>query len=192
MKNPFVSTLLFLTVLSTSLIATEAKKVEKAGYKVVNTKDCFMNSKLGRQEQESFEALTNQKKSLIEETSKQLQEIAEKLNDPTILDSMNPAAEQELKNKYGRLSQDLNQLYEDCRQILYQKEMQISQNIQNNIDQALEELKKEREEDCVILKSDACYYYPRELDLTNAVIKKLDEKFEKAIKVQNTSNNEIK
>lgn len=188
MKNPFVSTLLFLTVLSTSLIATEAKKVENAGYKVVNTKDCFMNSKLGKQEQESFEALTNQKKALIEETTKQLQEIAEKLNDATILDSMNPAAEQELKNKYGRLSQDLNQLYEECRQTLYQKEMQISQNIQNNIDQALEELK----ENCIILKSDACYYYPDELDLTNTVIKKLDEKFEKAIKVQATSNNEIK
>lgn len=189
MKNPFVSTLLFFTVLSTSLIAAETKKstLENAGYKVVNTRDCFINSKLGKQEQEAFEALKNQKTALIEETTKQLQEIAAKLSDPVILDSMNPTAEQELKNKYGQLSQDLNHLYDDCRQILYQKEMQISQTIQNNIDQALEEMKKE-EDGCVILKSDACYYYPDELDLTNAVIKKLDEKFDKTIKAQNTLN----
>lgn len=182
MKNPFISTALFFTILSTSLMATE--------YKVVNTRDCFMNSKLGKQEQEAFENLKNQKTTLIEEVSKQLEEIVKKLSDPVILDSMNPETKQKLENDYARLSQDLKGMYEECQQILYQKEIQIAQKLQSNIDTALEEMNKE--DACIILKSDACHYYPKELDITNAVVKKLDEKFDQIAQTQKTTPNETK
>lgn len=182
MKNPFISTVLFLTVLSTPLIATE--------YKVVNTRDCFMNSKEGKQEQEAFEKLKNQKTALIEEVSQQLQDIVKKLSNPDILDSMNPETKQKLENDYARLSQDLKEMYEECQQILYQKEMQIGQKLQNNIDKALEEMHKE--EACVILKSDACHYYPKELDITSAVVKKLDERFDQIAQTQKKTPNETK
>ena len=180
MKNPFISTVLFFTALSTSLMAAE--------YKVVNTRDCFMNSKLGRQEQEAFESLKNQKATLMEEKSKELEEVVKKLSDPTILDSMSPEAEQRTKDDYARLSQELKGMYEECQQILYQKEMQIGQKLQSNIDKALEEMK----DDCVILKSDACHYYPKELDITNTVVKKLDEKFDQIAQAQKKTPNEPK
>lgn len=186
MKNPFVSTLLFFTVLSTSVMAQETKSsaLDKAGFRVVNTRDCFINSKLGKQEQQAFEALKNQKTSLIDETSKKLHEIADKLSNPELLESMSPIAEQELKDTYERLNLELNQLHNESYQILYQKDMQINQTIQSNIDEALQEIEKEKENTYVILKSDACHYYSPTLDVTDTVIKKLDEKFEKT-KVQN-------
>lgn len=182
MKNPFISTVLFFTALSTSLIATE--------YKVVNTRNCFMNSKLGKQEQESFESLKNQKAALMEEKSKELEEVVKKLSDPTILDSMSPEAEQRTKDDYAKLSQELKGMYEECQQILYQKEMQIGQKLQSNIDKALEEMNKE--DGCIILKSDACHYYPKELDITNMVVKKLDEKFDQITQTQKKTPNETK
>lgn len=182
MKNPFISTILFFTALSTSLVA--------ADYKVVNTRDCFMNSKLGKQEQEAFERLKNQKATLIEEKSKELEEIVKKLSDPTILDSMSPEAEQRAKNDYAALSQEIKGMYEECQQILYQKEMQIGQKLQNNIDKALEEMNKEN--GCIILKSDACHYYPKELDITDTVVKKLDERFDQIAQTQKKTPSEPK
>jgi outer membrane protein len=192
MKNPFVSTILLFTVLSTSLIATEVKNssLGKAGFRVVNTRDCFINSKLGKQEQQAFEALKNQKTALIDETSKKLNEIADKLSNPELLESMSPKEEQNLKSLYEQLSQDLNQLHNESYQVLYQADMRINQTLQNNIDESLKEIEKEGT--YVILKSDACHYYSPELDVTDKVIKKLDEKFEKTKQAQNATNVEVK
>jgi Skp family chaperone for outer membrane proteins len=103
---------------------------------------------------------------------------------------MSPEAEQRTKDDYAKLSQELKGMYEECQQILYQKEMQIGQKLQSNIDKALEEMNKE--DGCIILKSDACHYYPKELDITNMVVKKLDEKFDQITQAQKKTPNETK
>lgn len=192
MKNPFISTLLLFTFLSTSLIAAEVKSsaLDKAGLRVVNTRECFINSKLGKQEQQAFEALKNEKTKSIDETSKKLHEIADKLSSSELLESMSPKEEQNLKSMYEQLNQDLNQLHNESYQVLYQADMRINQTLQNNIDESLQEMEKEGP--YIILKSDACYYYSPELDVTNTVIKKLDEKFEKTTKAQSATNIEVK
>lgn len=182
MKNPFVSTLLFFTVFSASLMAKEISESD-AGLRVVNTRDCFINSELGKQEQQAFEALKNQKTALIDEISKKIHEITDKLSDSELMDSMSPTALQELKDSYERLNLELNQLHNESYQILYQKDMQMNQTLQGNISGVLKEMEKENK--YIILKSDACHYYPPVLDVTDEVIKKLDEKFEKT-KAQNT------
>lgn len=193
MKNPFIiSTLLLFTSVSTSLIAKEvtSSALDKVGVKVVNTRECFLNSKLGKQEQQAFETLKNQKTKLIDETRKRLEEIANKLNNPELLESMSPKEEQNLKSMYEQLSHDLNQLHNESYQILYQADMQINQTLQDNIDQTLQEIEKEGP--YIIFKSDACYDYSPELDATSMVIKKLDEKFEKNAKAQSATNAEEK
>jgi Skp family chaperone for outer membrane proteins len=147
-----------------------------------------MNSKLGKQEQEAFENLKNQRAVLIEEASKQLEDIVKKLSDPVILDSMNPETKQKLENDYARLSQDLKGMYEECQQVLYQKEIQIGQKLQSNIDEVVREMKY----DCPVFRSEALLNYSEASDETAAVVKKLDERFDQIAQTLKKTPNETK
>jgi len=75
-KNMFK--LASLMVLSALLAATplSAKEI-KVG--IVNFKECVEGSKLGKQEQDSFDALKKQMETVLEEKEKQLNDLAQKI-----------------------------------------------------------------------------------------------------------------
>src|SRR5579871_5648379 len=75
---------------------------------VVNFATCITDSKLGKKEQESFESLKKQMATLVEDTEKQMNEIATKFNDPEYLDGLSPEAEEEMKIKFRTLNEELN------------------------------------------------------------------------------------
>ena len=132
----------FLTSLALSAGLSAAEPAPSVG--VVNFMTCITDSKMGKQEQSSFEALKKQMTSLVEETEKQLTAISGKLNDKEYLDSLSPEAEEELKGKLNALNDDLGRYQNQYYQVLNQANMKLVQVMQTNINSAAERVAKEK------------------------------------------------
>ncbi len=156
---------------SFSLNATETKVA------VVNFTTILLDSKYGKEEQESFETLKGQMTSLISDAETKLNETANKFNDPDYLDSLSPEAEQELKVQFQTLSAELDRYQQQFYQVLNQAYMKMNQSIAAHITTASEKVAKSQHLDYVLNK-DACFFYNTDLELTSAVIKNMDVSFD--------------
>lgn len=171
-------------LLATALTAGSlfgADSTQKIG--VVNFATCVTDSKYGQQEQNAFEAMKKQMSSLMEDTEKQLRELTDKLQDKDYLDGLSPEAEQELKNKYNTLSEELQRYQQQFYQVLQQTNYKLVQNIGNQINTASEKVAANKGIHAVINK-EACFYYLPSLDVTSDVIKEMDKIFEADAKKQ--------
>lgn len=144
---------------------------------VVNFATCMTESKVGKQEQASFEKLKNQMTSLVKDTEKQLTDLASKFNDSDYMDGLSPEAEEEMKIKYQQLSEEMNRYQNQYYQALQQANMQIVQNLGANIQEASEKVAKNKKLTMVINK-EACFFFTPTLDVTEAVIAEMDKAFE--------------
>lgn len=167
-----------LSLVSSLLVAAE--------YGIVNFNTCLAESKKGKQEQASFDALKKQVTTMIEETEKQLNELSQKLNDSEYMDGLSPEAEGELKNKFAALSEDMNRYQGQYYQVMQQANMRIYQQVGQEASVAAEKVAKDKKLYMVINK-DACFYYNADFDITQAVISEMDKRFEASNK---NSNNE--
>lgn len=172
MKRRFVPALLIATALTTSAFTADSTQA----FGIVNFGTCVSDSKLGKQEQASFEALKKQMSSLLEDTEKQLNELSAKFNDPEYLDGLSPEAEEELKNKFRALNEELNRYQNQYYQVMNQANMRIMQTLSTNINSASEKIAKDKKLFMVVNK-DACFYYTPALDVTNLVIAEMDRNF---------------
>jgi len=150
---------------------------------VVNFTTCVTDSKMGKQEQASFESLKNQMGTLLQETEKQLTEISQKFNDPDYMDGLSPEAEEDLKNKFRALSEDMNRYQNQYYQVLNQANMRIMQNINTTINAAAEKVAKDKHLTMVINK-EACFFFTPQLEVTPLVIAEMDKNFEIEAKKQ--------
>ncbi|MBS0652430.1 MAG: OmpH family outer membrane protein [Verrucomicrobia bacterium] len=164
--------------LTTSAFAADAPSIG-----VVNFSNCVTDSKLGKQEQSSFDALKKQMSTLLEDTEKQLNDIAAKFNDPEYLDGLSPEAEEELKNKFRVLSDEMNRYQNQYYQVLNQANMRIIQTISNGINTASEKVAKDKKL-TVVVNKDACFYFSPTLDVTNQVVSEMDKTFDNEAKKQ--------
>lgn len=164
--------------LTTSAFAADAPSIG-----VVNFSNCVTDSKLGKQEQSSFDALKKQMSTLLEDTEKQLNDIAAKFNDPEYLDGLSPEAEEELKNKFRVLSDEMNRYQNQYYQVLNQANMRIIQTISNGINTASEKVAKDKKL-TVVVNKDACFYFSPTLDVTNQVVSEMDKSFDSEAKKQ--------
>ena len=105
MKKRFIIPLLLTAV---CFLQTPAK-ADALSFGVVNYGTCATDSKYGKQEFASFESIKKQMTALLEDTHKQITDIDAKLKDPEFRDSLSPEAEEEMKNKFYRLNDDLTQ-----------------------------------------------------------------------------------
>src|SRR5580658_4473294 len=105
---------------------------------IVNFGTCVADSKLGKQEQAAFESLKKQMTTLLEDTEKQLNEIAAKFNDPEFLDGLSPEAEEELKTKFRTLNEELGRYQNQYYQVMNQANMRIMQILATSINTAAE------------------------------------------------------
>lgn len=144
---------------------------------VVNFSQCLTDSKLGKQEQASFESLKKQMTALLEDTEKQLNEINAKFNDPEYMDGLSPEAEDELKTKFRTLGEEMNRHQNQYYQVLNQANMKIVQGLGVSIQQAAERVAKEKHLTMVINK-EACFFYTPTFDVTSFVIADMDKNFE--------------
>lgn len=179
MKRYF-SLFLLAAGLTTSAFAADAPSIG-----VVNFSNCVTDSKLGKQEQSSFDALKKQMSTLLEETEKQLNDITAKFNDPEYRDGLSPEAEDELKNKFHLLSEEMNRYQNQYYQVLNQANMRIIQTISNGINTASEKVAKDKKL-TVVVNKDACFYFSPALDVTNQVVTEMDKSFEIEAKKQAT------
>ncbi len=148
---------------------------------VVNFGTCATDSKQGKQEQASFEALKKQMGSLMEDTEKQLKDLSDKFNDKDYMDGLSPAAEEELKTKFRNLSEEMNRYQQQFYQVLQQANYKMLQNINQGITTASEKVAAAKGVG-LVLNKEACFYYLSSLDITADVVKEMDKLFDQESK----------
>lgn len=179
MKRRFIPVL--ITAMGLSSFAFSADAAPNFG--IVNFGTCVSDSKLGKQEQASFENLKKQMSTLLEDTEKQLNELAAKFNDPEYLDGLSPEAEEELKVKFRTLNEELSRYQNQYYQVMNQANMRIIQTLSTSINSASEKVAKDKKLNMVVNK-DACFYYVPALDVTSSVIAEMDKNFAQDSKKQ--------
>jgi outer membrane protein len=173
MKKYFLSVFLSSALLSTGAFATDASPT----IGIVNFTTCITDSKLGKQEQTSFDALKKQLGTLLEDTEKQLTEINNKMNDPEFMDGLSPEGEEELKVKFQTLNEEMGRYQNQYYQVLNQANMRIVQMLQSSIATAAEKVAKEKKLGMVVNK-DACFFYAPQSEVTSLVIAEMDRVYE--------------
>lgn len=184
MLRRFILSTLFLLSLSTAAFAGDAPAQQNIG--IVDFAKCVTDSKPGKQEQSSFEALKNQMTTLLQDTEKQLNDISSKFNDPEYLDGLSPEAEEELKVKFRTLSEEMNRYQNQYYQVLNQANMRVVQTLSTMINTASENVAKEKRLN-VVLNKEACFFFNDKLDVTPFVIAEMDKAYEVEMKKQGSA-----
>lgn len=184
MRKLFTSAVITATFLALS--ATAADPSPSIG--AANFATCITESKFGKKEQENMEGMRKQMSSMIEDTEKELREIATKFEDTEYLDSLSPKAEEELKAKFETLQQDLSRYQNQFYQVLNHAQYQMVQKVSNNISKAAEKVAAEKHLDYVLNK-EACFYIRPDLDVTTMIISEMDKNFELDTKSDRFSEN---
>lgn len=167
---------IFLGMLTSAVLCTSAYSAENSSVGVVNFATCVSDSKIGKQEQDSFEMLKKQMTAQIEDTEKQLNDLSAKFNDPDYLDGLSPEAEEDLKNQFRTLNEKMSQYQNQYYQVMNQANMRIIQTLSTAINAASAKVAKDKKLS-MILNKDACFYYVDALDMTKPVIVEMDKGF---------------
>jgi outer membrane protein len=183
MRNLFLSAATLLASFGTSLFADEASPV----IGVVNFATCIAESKVGKKEQENMDNIRKQMSSLMEDTEKELKEIAAKFEDTEYLDSLSPKAEEELKVKFQALQEDLSRYQSQFYQVLNHANYQMVHKMTSSISKAAERIAQPKKLDYVMNK-EACFYIRPDLDVTSLVIDEMDKTYELESKAQKLSD----
>ncbi len=150
---------------------------------IVNFANCVTDSKLGKQEQASFEATRKQFFTLLEDTDKQIKDLTAKLQDKDTLDGLSPEAEQEMKSKVEQLNQELYHYNQQYNQFISQGQYRFVQAIMSGAIHAAEKIASAKGY-TKIANKDAYLYYSPSLDITSDVVKEMDKTFEEETKKQ--------
>lgn len=174
MNYKWILTLLTTVGLTSGSFAAQEVKAQVG---VVNLMNCMNDSKYGKQEQSSLEALKKQLSSLLEDTEKQLNEIGAKFNDTEYMDGLSPEAEEEMKNKFRTLNEEMNRYQNQYYQVLNQAQMKVFQSVYSKIQNASEKVAKDKRLTMVINK-EACFFHNPVFDVTNNVVAEMDKEFD--------------
>ena len=165
-RNKLIALALCLSFISSATAA------ENLG--VVNFKRAVENSRVGKHEKETFEGLKSQIESILQEKEKTLVELSKQVNDPDHLDSLSPEAEKELGEKFMRLNQEFSQVQNQYYQTLQQANMKIVQKLSEQIGRASEKVAIKKDL-AFVLNDENCFYCKSSLDVTDEVIKAMDQ-----------------
>lgn len=148
---------------------------------LVNFKTCVEKSKMGQKEQAGFDAMKKQMETILEEKEKALNDVASKFNDIDYLDSLSADAEAELKRQFRTINQEFNQQQNQFYQQLSQTNMLVIQKLNDAVTKAAEEVAKKQQID-IVLNQDGCFYCAGSLDISDLVVRTMDDHFEKESK----------
>lgn len=173
---------LALVFSASALFAADESTAQKTlNIGLVNFKVCVENSKVGKQEQAAFEMIKKKMEDVLDEKEKELNAIADKLNDPDQLDLMSPEDETTEKRKFRTLTQDLSQLQSQAYQSLNQTNFKVVQSLAEKVAQASEAVAKENNID-IVLNDEIAFFYTHALDISTKVIDKMDQLFDQEAK----------
>lgn len=173
--------IVYVLTLATLLSSSSPSLLQAAdGTKVgvVDFKACVERSKIGKKEQANFETLKKQMEGVLEEKEKSLTEISNKISDPDYIDSLSQEAEAELKHKYRVLTQELAQHQQQFYQMLNQANMKIVQKLTETVAQAAKTVAANKKLD-IVIHDEGTFYYSPSLNISDEVIKILDDNFAK-------------
>ena len=187
MKNNFFKASFVATIVT---LATTSAFADNGNFGIENFSSCITDSKIGKDEQSSFENLKKQMSTHLEETEKQINELAMKFNDADYMDGLSPEAEDELKNKIRGLNEELSRYQNQYYQVLNQANMKIVQSIGANINTAAEKVAKDKKLSMVVNK-EACFFHNPTLDVTNLVIAEMDKTYELESKKQKATSSAV-
>lgn len=144
---------------------------------VVNFEQCSKESKYGHQEIEKMQETEKKIQALLEDKGSAIKEIETKLNDPEFLDSLSPAAENELKEKHGSLAEEYQMYQNQLMQMMQQTGFQSYQTLLSHIQKAARVVEKEKNIPFLIRK-EACISFPASADVTHLIIQAMDKEFD--------------
>lgn len=169
--------LIAFTAAALQLCATDPKEG------IVNFANCVTDSKLGKQEQSSFEATRKQFFTLLEDTDKQIKDLNAKLEDKDTLEGLTDEAQEEMKAKVAQLNQELYHYNQQYNQFISQGQYRFVQAIMSGAIHAAEKVASSKGY-TKIANKDAYLYYSPSLDITSDVVKEMDKTFEEDAKKQ--------
>jgi outer membrane protein len=150
---------------------------------VVNFENIFLETKLGKQEQTSFETMRKQFATLLEDTEKRYRELDTELQDKDIIDGLSPEAEAKKRSDLAQMGEDLGRYNQQYYQFMQQGQHKIMQTVFGGISQASEKLAAAKGY-TMILNKQACFYSAPTLDVTADLVKEMDKNFEEDAKKQ--------
>lgn len=165
--------------IATAANAADARPANNNATKVrvVNFKRCAEQSKFGKQEQTSFEAVKKQMETVLTDKEKTLNDMAEKSEDPDYLDSLSPEAETEMKRKFRTLNQEYAQLQQQYIQALQQTNFKIVQKLSESVAKAANAVAQQMGVD-LVLNDEVTFFVAPGLDISSEVIVMLDKLFD--------------
>lgn len=149
---------------------------------IVDTKKCLSQSKLGKAETSSFEKMQEQMGSTLESKQKTLEEIETKLGDDEWIDSVSEEIVNELRRKRKAIRTEGTQLQNQYMQTLQQTQVELIKKLTDSISKASAAVAQEGVNGQmfdVILTEEACTYFSKSLDISDAIIAKMDQLFDK-------------
>lgn len=156
--------------------------ISASGVAFVNAKVCIDESKLGKQEQASFEALRKQMQSVLEQKEKEIVELEKKFDDTNYLETLSNEAEEEMQRKYQGMKDEWMEKQNQFMAALQQAQMKIMQKIADSITKASEQVAKEKKLDTIFNKDTTFYLNEALLDVSKEVIKVMDQHYEEESK----------
>lgn len=155
---------------------------------VVDFRACMEDSKYGRQEITSIEAMQNQMVNQMEALQKELQEVANQLQDPEFRDSISPETEEQLNLKGRQLSQELSRGQQIFQQMLQQAQMKMVQVMSMHIMRASQIVAASKKLDMVV-NQEAVFYFPSTADVTVDVVAEMNRLYDQEVDEESLASN---
>ena len=132
---------------------------------------------------------------MLGDTEKQLNEVAQKLQDQDYLDGLSPEGETELKGRFQALNEEMQRYQQQFYQVLQQANTKLVQTMASKINDASKSVAKDYKIP-LILSKEAAFFYDEKFDITQVVINQLNEEFEsdskKLSQAETTEDAEVK
>lgn len=170
-KNLLTSCVVF-TIATMPLMAKQSADTAR----IVDFGKCYTDSQYGKREQENFTAMKSQMEAAIKELSDQMTEASAKLEDEFTRDSLSPEAEKKLQEEMQTLSSELQRYQQQYYYMLQQANMKTMNVMADKIKEASGSIAKEKHYSLIVNKEQVFHYTP-DLEITDAVIIKLDDMF---------------
>lgn len=168
-------------VVAVSAVLCSATPAAGINIRYVNFKECVETSEMGKVEQSQFDAMKKQMEASLEGKEKEMNALAEKLNDGDYLDSISAEAETDLKRKFRTLNQEIGTVQQQYYQTLQQANYKVIQKMQEAVASASNAVAKAESID-MIVNEDVCFHKNSNLDITKNVVAEMNKTYKKDTK----------
>ncbi len=168
MKGVFV----FLAIIGLLISANFAYGAEiKIGY--IDVQKVLNKSRRGLEARKAFQARGNELNKIIQKKQEELKALKESLEKQATM--LSEEARRQKEREYQRKLKELDRLVKDSREELKQLQMEITTKLLKSMEKVVNKLGKEGNYTLILEKRESFILYaPKEIDLTDKVIKAFD------------------